>query len=461
VIFQASVGIEIRDNAIIMAYLKASVRGPKLVAYGVYPSEDGQRNEAKAEQLGRVVKVFFDENRIPSATLFLGIPRESAILRYVDFPLVLKENLRDTLGYELEKYMPFSADDLYFDFQVISEDKNAEKFKVFLLAVKREFIEPFVSLQELPGLRLSGIEISSTAVANFFSSTVRLYEKDSGVLISIQKSSLEIDVLSSGMLTYSRPIDLSHVECGLKDKVRAELNKIKERFSGEPSLLKVMLCSTVDGSWSDHLKDNEAFDVRVFDPTSIDVPSYDIIPAYGLALKGLQDLPMDVNLLPPEMRQKPSRSGYYIMFGLVGMAIFLSLAWMGGIVFDTQRHVKQLDTELSRLRNEVEEAERTKAECAMIEQRIAFLTPLQRDRLIVLDAIRELSQRIPKTAWLLRFTYSDRDDNIRIEGWADSASGLIPLLDDSPLFKDVKFLSSITRSTAGKERFSIGLELVR
>jgi len=75
--------------------------------------------------------------------------------------------------------------------------------------------------------------------------------------------------------------------------------------------------------------------------------------------------------------------------------------------------------------------------------------------------IKELSERIPKSAWLLRFAYSDKGSKIEIEGWADSASELIPLLEDSPLLKEVGFLSSITRSPAGKERFRIGLKLSR
>lgn len=461
-IFQASVGIDIQDRAIVMAYLKASVTGVKLLAHGVYSLEDGQPGEDRADRMGRVVKAFFGRNRIPSATLFLGIPREAAILRYVELPLVVKENLRDSLGYELEKYMPFSADELYFDYQVISEDKNTEKLQLLLVAVKREFIEPFISLQKLPGARLSGVEVSSTAVANFFSSVPGSREKDPYVLIYARENGLEIDLLKSGFLAHSRPIALSQGDPDLPTQVSQQLKKIKETLKGRQGPLKTIVCTMErENALAAHLKEDEAFDVRLFDFSSADVPSTDIIPAYGLALKGLQDLPMDVNLLPREMRKKPSKAGYYVMFGLAGVVIFLTLAWTGGMIFNTQRYIKHLDNELNRLETEVTNVERIKAECVIIGKRIDFFNPLRRDRLIVLNVIKELSERIPKSAWLLRLTYSDSDNQIQIEGWADSASGLIPLLDDSPLFKEVKFLSSITTSAAGKERFRVGLQLDR
>ena len=48
---------------------------------------------------------------------------------------------------------------------------------------------------------------------------------------------------------------------------------------------------------------------------------------------------------------------------------------------------------------------------------------------------------------------------LEIEGQADSASGLITLLEDSPLFNDVAFQSAITKTKEGKERFNIVMKV--
>jgi Tfp pilus assembly protein PilN len=75
----------------------------------------------------------------------------------------------------------------------------------------------------------------------------------------------------------------------------------------------------------------------------------------------------------------------------------------------------------------------------------------------VLDVMRELTEQIPESAWLREFRLSG--DAVTLTGQADSASALIPLLEESPLFTDVKFLTTIRKDRDGKEVFRIGLTL--
>ena len=460
--FQSSLGIDLQESAIIIAYLKASFKGAKLADHDLYPIEEGLSIQERADLLGRVVKEFLARNKISSVPLFLGIPREAVILRYMELPLALKENLKGSLQYELEKYVPFPPDEIYFDYQVISEDKKGEKLRLLLFTVKREAVDPYISLNRTSGVKFSGIEVCSTAVANFFAVSTGSDGTVPYGLIYARQGGIEIDLLESGLLAYSRSVDEAQWGADFHSQVSKTLKRITEGLKEQEGPFKVVACNLGrENPLIGHLQEDEAFDVRFFDAPSIGVPSYDIIPAYGLALKGIQEVPTGVNLLPEEMRKKPSRAGYYVMFGLAGLSLFLALAWIGGAVFNTQRYIKRLDTEVDRLKVEATKLEQIKGEIGKIEHQIDVLEPLRRNSLTVLDAIKELSVTIPKNAWLLRVTYSDKDKKIQIEGWADSASELIPLLDNSPLFSGVGFLSTITRSPAGKERFRIGLELER
>jgi len=461
-LFQTSIGIDIQENAIAVVYLKESFKGVKLAAYGTYPLEENLPIHDMGERLERVVNDFMSQNRISSGALFLGIPRRVAVLRYVELPLVVKENLKDSLKYELEKYVPFPPDELYFDYQIISEDKKTDKMKLLLLVVKRDSIDSFVSLGKIPGVRLSGIEISSIALANFFAMQERSNKKNPRAMICGRKGGFELDLLNSGFLAYSRLMDGVEGDADSLEWLSRKLREIKETRQDPEMPLTTVLCDiNGESGLASHLKMMEDIDVHVFDPSTAGLPSSNMIAAYGLALKGLQEVPSDINLLPESMRKKPSRAGYYAMVGLVGVIIVLALAWIGGTVFHSQRYVKQLDNEIHKLDGQVAKLNQIEVECDRTEKQIEFLEPLWRNRCIVLDVIKDLSERIPRSAWLLRFTYSDRDNKVQLEGWADSASDLIPALDDSPLFKDVGFLSSITRSSGGKERFRIGLEVVR
>ena len=101
------------------------------------------------------------------------------------------------------------------------------------------------------------------------------------------------------------------------------------------------------------------------------------------------------------------------------------------------------------------DVDRDRAACDRLEKRIDSLNALGAGP-SVLEVLRDLSERIPDSAWLKGFTFSDK--GVRLEGEADSASELIPLLDSSPVLRDVVFLSTITKTREGKDRFRIGLK---
>nr|MDA8404588.1 PilN domain-containing protein [Desulfobacteraceae bacterium] len=71
----------------------------------------------------------------------------------------------------------------------------------------------------------------------------------------------------------------------------------------------------------------------------------------------------------------------------------------------------------------------------------------------MIEIIKELSNIIPQTAYITEFKFSG--NKLGLYGMADSASELIPILEASPLFMDVAFLSAIHNSREGKEVFRI------
>ena len=100
--FQASVGINIENTRVSLVYLKASLKGLCLAAHALYPLERDDPEE-KTTEIRKHVTEFLQEHRIFSADIFLGIPRDLAILRYIDLPVAVKENLRGNLLYEIRK----------------------------------------------------------------------------------------------------------------------------------------------------------------------------------------------------------------------------------------------------------------------------------------------------------------------------------------------------------------------
>jgi len=168
---------------------------------------------------------------------------------------------------------------------------------------------------------------------------------------------------------------------------------------------------------------------------------------------------MDINLLPVGVRKKPGKTGYYAMLILGGLLVLSLLSWGGGVIVKARLDLERLDTKIGQLSAKVAGVGEMRAKYDKLEGQIDYLNNLGRTRVPVLNVLRDLSDIIPQSAWVNSFSVSG--DDIKIEGYAESAAELIPLLEESPLFGDVAFVSTITKTKDGKERFRIGLKIRR
>ncbi|HQB30669.1 MAG TPA: PilN domain-containing protein, partial [Syntrophales bacterium] len=182
-----------------------------------------------------------------------------------------------------------------------------------------------------------------------------------------------------------------------------------------------------------------------------------LLPAYGLALKGVRKVPLNINFLPRELRKKASRAGLFILFALSFLVLLSTAGWLGSSIAHQRMLLDRLNGELETLTRDVQRIERLGDKVRTLEGEIDFLNGIAARRVRALDLMKELAERIPETAWTQRFSLSG--NTIEIEGYADAASDLLPLLEASPRFENAGFLSPITKGRDGKERFRIGLKI--
>ena len=460
-LFQTSLGIDIQDHSVSLAYLKGSFKGVRLTAHASYVFEKEIPLIEKADLIGGMVKDFLKKNSISPATVFLGIPREAAILRYVELPLAVKENLKKSLGYELEKYVPFSIGDIYYDYQIISENKAEGKLRILIIVAKKESVDPYLSFAGRIGIGISGIEIGSTAIANYFWSQRHLIATDRCAIVCLREDHLEVNLLRGGFLDYSKSINQEKHEADLPDVIGQELQKLKKGSANSEDRLHTVFCGfDTEPELFNRLEVDENLEIQTVDLARSGIPISNMVPAYSLALKGIQELPTDINLMPEAFRKRPNKVGHYTMIVLAGLLILSGLVWGGGKIVSQQLHLKYLNTEITQLSVEVSRIEQTKAKCKDIEYQIDHLNGFYGEGISVLEVLKELSVRIPKTAWVRGFAFSDQE--VKIDGRAHSSSELIPSLESSHLFREVVFLSSITTITTrnvSEEEFRIGLKL--
>ncbi|MDH3476136.1 MAG: pilus assembly protein PilM [Rhodospirillales bacterium] len=92
------------------------------------------------------IREIISDAKLGSAQVVIRLPRGSALRRAVDLPAPALENLREVLGFEMDRHTPFSADEVYFDYHVIGEDRENKQIKVDLVVMARDVADRAISL---------------------------------------------------------------------------------------------------------------------------------------------------------------------------------------------------------------------------------------------------------------------------------------------------------------------------
>lgn len=452
-LFQTSIGIDVQHDRFNVVALKTRLNRVLPAAHTSFAFDGALSPEDKVKVIADVVGQFIRQHRIMATDIFVGIPREQVILREIQLPLSVKENLRTSLTYEMPKYIPASVGEIYFDYQVIEEKRQENQLRLLLFAARRRDIDLYLNLAAHLGQKLSGIEIPSTALAAFLA----LHPPDKagpryGVIRAENKGG-EICLYDNGALALSQWIDSAGANGDLAERLLAAARLIHGR---QPEQIPWLYCGKEkNNALPAPFVAASALNITTVDSVPADLPGAEWAPAFGLAARGLRAFGNSINLLPPALRKKPNRQAYYLMLALIGVALLTSVAWGASHLIRHRMAIAQIHSELQHLRPQAIEVEALLTANNRMEAQLAQLGALRKARVSTLLALEDLSTRIPPTAWVEHLAL--QTDSVRITGFADSASELLTLLEASPLFKDVVFLSAITRTKDGKERFLIGM----
>jgi general secretion pathway protein L len=86
---------------------------------------------------------------------------ESQVLsREIALPVVVANDVASVLQYELDKYVPFAADEVAYDFRKGQIEEGSEKFPVLLTAVRKEVLKEIIDETEAKGVQLSAIDVN-------------------------------------------------------------------------------------------------------------------------------------------------------------------------------------------------------------------------------------------------------------------------------------------------------------
>ena len=90
---------------------------------------------------------------------------QDALVRRVTMPAATEENLRQVLAFEMDRLTPFRADEVYFDYRVLSRDAAAGQLVLQLAVARRELVDARVAALRSLGVSVQGVALREPATA--------------------------------------------------------------------------------------------------------------------------------------------------------------------------------------------------------------------------------------------------------------------------------------------------------
>jgi Tfp pilus assembly protein PilN len=456
-----SLGVDLKQDHLVLTLLRRSLARIDLVDYAVYPISLETQKEEREAQIISLVNTFASKHQIDKERVSVAIPREKVIARFIRLPIAAKENLRKVLEYEMPKYTPFQREEIYFDYCLLEEEKDW--LLLFAVFARKAEVDPYVSLFKKMGIQPISIQIPSVAALNLFFYNKGGSEGETSVLVDIAEPFFEMNLIQGK--NWKESLHLPLPKDGKEGKIISTFKRSGNVYPPSDSTFFVY-GPGADETILTSLKEANQLKGVLLPPMdriqgkmekSKSSRMYDSI---GVPLRGLITPRVDLNLLPPDMRKKARQIGKPLLIILTSLALFLGLTWGAGTFMHYRKEQEAVNAEIKKRKPAVESLEKLQKQRDDYRKEIAEFDHIRWGEISKVEVLEELTRLLPNTTWIWNLKYNGKE--MELSGFADSASDLIPLLDKSPLFEKVEFLAPVTKEiqmrgdgNKEKERFKI------
>lgn len=223
------IGLSVGHRNIIAIELDKSYEIPRIVGFAVREITSENPN------ISSIIREMFESGDFSNSYVNTSITGKSIITRFIRFPKMTKKELRASLEYEAEKYIPFDVSQVYLDFDVIDADETKKFVEVVLVAAKKEGIDNVLASCNSSGLTVKLIDVDSFACLNTFLTAYPEERKKTVALLNIGAKITNLLIITKGVPAFSRDVYFGgdDITLGLSKKMHIDVSeaaRLKYKF---------------------------------------------------------------------------------------------------------------------------------------------------------------------------------------------------------------------------------------
>jgi len=164
------------------------------------------------------------------------------------------------------------------------------------------------------------------------------------------------------------------------------------------------------------------------------------------------------NVLPESERRKSRRIAGRALAALAALTALLGITALAIPFAQVQREADALSQEVAEAKQKADASLRLQTDIDAAAQDNRSLVERKRRRVSVSEVLRSLTELLPDDTWLLSLEISGSE--VRISGYASSATEVLGIIDRSGAFSNAAFRASVTQDTRlNREQFNIAAQI--
>jgi len=213
------IGLDIGTSLIKAVELRSARGSVHVTSLGIRPTPPEVISNGvivDAQTLGAATRSLLAQQGARTRTVVCSVAGQSSlVVRPIEVPKMSREELADTMRWEVERVVPFSLTEVIMDYQPLVEPEELpeeqQNMEVLLAVAQEDMINAYIETLRAAGLEPVALDIEPlAAMRSLVDMTAEegSYQK-SIALINIGAGTTDISIVRNGLLSFTRPIPLA------------------------------------------------------------------------------------------------------------------------------------------------------------------------------------------------------------------------------------------------------------
>lgn len=203
------IGLDIGTRTVHVTEVAVSKGQPTIVNFGGLDLPEGAAREGEIFDVPAVaasVRQLIATTGIKSKKVFLGIANQRVVVRQIELPWMEEEELRSSLRFQVQEFIPIPVEDAELDFHTVGEfqgEAETRMLRLLLVAAHKDMVATHIAAAEEAGLRPTGVDLNPFATLRALQSE-STFESGGEMLIDVGAGVTNIVIHEEGVPKFVR-----------------------------------------------------------------------------------------------------------------------------------------------------------------------------------------------------------------------------------------------------------------